>query len=105
MPKRKNEEEIEVARTRLPKEGEVFGIVEIMLGADKMRVFCEDGKTRICRIPGKMRKRIWIRVGDLVLIQPWKVQSEKRGDVIHRYTPTQANWLKRNGYIKNLPIE
>ena len=101
----KENKETEIARTKLPEEGEIFGIVEMMLGADKLKVFCEDGKVRICRIPGKMRKRVWIRVGDLILVKPWKVQSDKRGDVIHRYTPTQASWLKKAGYIKNLPIE
>ena len=95
-------EEEEIARTRIPKEGEVLGIVEQMLGGDKLLVTCEDGKERIVRIPGKLRKRVWIREGDLILVQPWKVQSDKRGDVIFRYTRTQALWLQRKGYLKNL---
>ncbi|MGC9059137.1 MAG: translation initiation factor eIF-1A, partial [Candidatus Aenigmatarchaeota archaeon] len=78
--------------------------VEAMVGGDRMKVSCDDGKERICRIPGKLRKRVWIREGDLVLILPWKIQGDKRGDVVFRYTPTQANWLKKNGYIKNLQI-
>lgn len=97
-------EEEEVVRTRIPQENEVLGLVEMMLGAGKLKVICEDGKTRICRIPGRLRRRVWIRVGDVVLVEPWKVQSDKRGDIVHKYTPTQANWLKRNGYIKNLPV-
>ena len=100
-----NEEKEEIARTRIPKDNEVLGFVELMLGAGKLRVICEDGKTRICRIPGRLRRRVWIRVNDIVLVQPWKVQSDERGDVIHKYTPTQASWLKRKGYIKNLPVE
>ncbi len=100
-----NDEKEEITRTRIPKENEVLGFVEMMLGAGKLRVICEDGKTRICRIPGRLRKRVWIRVNDVVLVQPWKVQSDERGDVIHKYTPTQASWLKRKGYIKNLPVE
>lgn len=102
MPKKEEQtqEEIEIARIRIPKEGEVFGRVEMMLGGDKLKVICEDGKTRICRIPGKLRKKTWVLVGDLVLIQPWKVQSDERGDVIFKYTPTQVGWLKRKGLIK-----
>lgn len=103
--KRKNSREEEIARTRIPQEGEVLGFVEMMLGADKLRVICEDGKTRICRIPGRLRKRVWIRINDIILVKPWKVQSDERGDVIHKYTPTQASWLKKKGFIKNLPIE
>ena len=96
------QEEMEIARIRLPKEGEVIGIVEMMLGGDKMKVNCDDGKTRICRIPGKLRKRVWVGAGDMVLVQPWKVQSDERGDIIFRYTPTQANWLRKKGYVKTL---
>ncbi|MBU5574934.1 MAG: translation initiation factor eIF-1A [Candidatus Aenigmatarchaeota archaeon] len=94
----------EILRTRIPLEGEIFAIVTEMLGANKMRVECDDGNIRIGRIPGKLRKRVWIRVGDLVLVQPWKVQSNERCDIIWRYTSTQANWLKKKGYIKNLNI-
>jgi len=97
-------EEMEIAKIRLPREGEVLGIVEAMVGGDRMKVICDDGKERICRIPGKLRKRVWIKEGDLILVMPWKVQSDKRGDVIFRYTPTQASWLKKNGYIKNLQV-
>jgi translation initiation factor 1A len=97
-------EEEEIARTRIPKEGEVLGIVEQMLGGDKMLVSCDDGHERIVRIPGKLRKRVWIRTGDLILVQPWKVQSDKRGDVIFRYTKTQAHWLQKKGLLKSLSI-
>jgi translation initiation factor 1A len=99
-----SEEELEIARIRLPREGEVLGVVEAMVGGDRMRVLCDDGKERICRIPGKLRKKVWIKEGDLILVMPWKVQSDKRGDVIFRYTPTQASWLKKKGYIKNLQV-
>lgn len=97
------QEELEVSRTRIPRNNEVFGIVEMMLGGDKMRVKCNDGNTRICRIPGRLRKRVWIRVGDMVLIEPWTAQSKERGDIIFRYTSTQANWLKRKNFIKEFP--
>lgn len=99
------QEEIEIAKIRLPKKDEVLGVVEMTLGGDKLKVVCDDGNVRICRIPGKLRKRVWIRVGNLVLVKPWKVQTEKRGDVVFRYTTTQANWLKRKGYVKTISIE
>ncbi len=99
------QEEIEISRIRIPKPNEVLGIVEQMLGGDRLKVLCDDGNSRIVRIPGKLRKRVWIKPGDLVLIEPWKVQGNERGDVIFKYTPTQANWLKRKNYIKNISIE
>ncbi len=99
------QEEIELSKIRIPRQPEVLGVVEMMLGGDKLRVKCDDGHTRICRIPGKMRKRVWIRPGDLVLIEPWKVQSEERGDVGFRYTSTQAGWLRRKGFVKTISVE
>ncbi|MBU5537445.1 MAG: translation initiation factor eIF-1A [Candidatus Aenigmatarchaeota archaeon] len=94
------QEEIEISRIRIPRNNEVLGTVEMMLGGDKLSVKCNDGNTRICRIPGRLRKKVWIRVGDLVLVEPWITQSNERGDVVFKYTPTQANWLKRKNLIK-----
>lgn len=100
-----SQEEIEVSRIRTPRQGETLGVVEVMLGADKIRVKCDDGNTRICRIPGRLRKRVWIKANDLVLVQPWSIQTNERADVIFRYTPTQANYLRRKGFVKNISIE
>jgi translation initiation factor 1A len=100
MNKHPIQPEEEIARIRTPRPPEILGVVEMMLGGDKLRVKCDDGKTRICRIPGKLRKKVWIRTADLVLIEPWNAQSDERGDVVFRYTATQANWLERKGFIK-----
>ena len=48
---------------------------------------------------GKMKKRIWIREGDVVLVKPWEFQSDERADIVWRYTRTEANWLERRGYL------
>lgn len=94
--------EEEIKRTRKPQQGEIYAIVDMMLGSDKLRVRCEDGKERIARIPGKLRKRVWIRVGDLILVKPWPVQSDTRCDVVWRYTPTQVQWIRSKGFLKNI---
>ncbi len=99
------QEQAEIARTRIPKQGEIMGLVLEMLGAGKLRVQCDDGKTRICRIPGRMGKRVWINPQDIIIMEPWKVQSDERGDVVWKYTRTQANWLRKKGYLKKLGIE
>ena len=64
----------------LPSENDVLGIAIKMLGAERIMVKCQDGKERLCRIRGKLKKRVWIREGDIVLVSPWEVQSDKRGD-------------------------
>ena len=91
----------EVIRVPLPdrSKGQLFGVIEQALGAGWMDVRCEDGKIRRCRIPGKLRRRMWMRVGDVVIVQPWPVQTDERGDIVYRYTRTQVDWLLRKGKI------
>ncbi|HEX59651.1 MAG TPA: translation initiation factor eIF-1A [Methanomicrobia archaeon] len=91
----------EVIRVRIPNPDrrEILGIVETMLGANRMIVQCMDGVKRMARIPGKMRKRVWINVGDVVIVVPWEFQDEK-ADVVWKYTRPQVAWLERKGYLK-----
>jgi translation initiation factor 1A len=90
----------QLGRVRTPQGTEVLGIVEAMLGNNKIRVRCSDDKIRMGRIPGKMRKRIWIHEGEVVIIEPWKIQGDSNGDVIWKYTAAQVDWLKRRGILK-----
>ncbi|MFQ5831486.1 MAG: translation initiation factor eIF-1A [Candidatus Thorarchaeota archaeon] len=92
----------ELVRVRTPKrdEGEMFGIIIQMLGFDRVRVRCEDGEIRIGRIPGRMKKRVWMRVGDTVLIVPWEFQSDLKGDVVWRYRQNETDWLQKKGILK-----
>jgi len=96
--------EEEVVRARLPEEGEVIGQVVELLGAARMRVKCEDGYMRICRVPGRLRRRLWVKVGDIVIVQPWKIQSNERGDIVWRYKKNEVFWLKKQGYAKEFEV-
>ncbi len=95
----------EVERIRLPREkdGEMFGIVLQLMGATQVKIACQDGKERNCRIPGKIKKRVWMRQGDVVIIKLWDFQPIK-ADVMWRYLGNQTEWLKRNGKLQGLPI-
>ncbi len=97
-----NQQPEEFARIRLPKksDNEILGIVESLLGANKLRVRCMDGVVRLVRIPGKMKKRMWIRDGDIIIVVPWPFQNEK-ANVIWKYTGPQVNWLERKGFLKS----
>jgi translation initiation factor 1A len=86
-------------RVRLPEKGEVLGIVIRLLGNDRVVVKCTDGVTRTSRIPGRLRKRVWIRANDVVLVIPWDFQDEK-ADIEWRYTPGQVKFLEQRGYLK-----
>jgi translation initiation factor 1A len=83
----------------LPGGSDVLGIATKLLGFDRLMVKCQDGHERLCRIRGKMKRRVWIREGDVVLVSPWDFQSDKRGDIIWRYTRGQAEWLRKKGYL------
>lgn len=83
----------------LPATTDLFGVALKLLGNDRLLVKCQDGHTRTCRIRGKMKRRAWIRIGDIVLVSPWDFQFESRGDIIWRYTRGQAELLRRKGMI------
>lgn len=82
-----------------PSANDVLDLATKLLGFDRVMVKCQDGHERLCRIRGKMKRRVWIRVGDVVLVSPWDFESDKRGDVFWRYTRAQAEDLRRRGYI------
>ena len=92
-------------RIRVPlpnrKVNEMFAIADEVLGGRRFRAVCEDGLSRISRIPGKMRRRQWVREGDLIVIQPWDFQDEK-ANVCMRYTKTQSLYLSRKGVLPEI---
>lgn len=89
---------------KLPDENdELFGRVTNMLGASRLKVRCEDSEERLCRIPGRMKNKVWIEEGDLIIVEPWDWQDEK-GDVTYKYDEKQVMELKEEGLI-NLDTE
>ncbi len=103
------EEEIEsetgeVLRVRLPRGKEVIGIIEQRLGGNKMMVNCLDGKNRNSRVPGRLKRALWLRPNDVVIVEPWELDNT-RGDVIFKYKPNHIAWLKSHGYLKSEKTE
>jgi translation initiation factor 1A len=88
--------------TKRPGQGEVVGIVDKAAGATNFIVRCSDGNERTCTIPGRLRRRFWIKVNDVVLVKPWVVQSNERGDILWRYSRMDADVLRRDGFMNNL---
>ena len=108
MSKKKEEQERqdaiqnEISRIKLPRGNQTFGILEQRLGASRTRVRCLDGKTRICRIPGRLKRKLWVREGDIIIVEPWEYSGDKKGDIIFKYTPTQTSFLRKRGYLKQM---
>lgn len=111
--------EVVPSRIKMPRRGgvfnEMFARVVDIYGNDRMEVFCEDGKHRVGRIRGKIKKRVWIRKGDLVVISPWDWETEVKDklgkcEITWRYLRNEISWLTRNRRIpsildiNNIPI-
>lgn len=92
------------SKIRQPEEDQVVGKVIELLGSDRLRVKCNDGNERIVRIPGRLKKRIWVRRDDLILVDPWDIETEEKGDMIWRYDKNKIPALKKSGYIDRLKV-
>jgi len=95
-------EQMEIRRIKMPQKGQVFGILEQRLGGSRNKVRCLDGKTRICRIPGRLKRGLWVREGDLLLVEPWEHSGDEKGDIIFKYRPTQVDYLRKKGVLTSL---
>ena len=85
----------------MPQSGELFGRVIKLVGGDNIIVKSSDGRIRTCRIRGKIKRKMWIRDNDLVLIAPWDFQSDK-ADIIWRYISAHADKLEQDGHLQGL---
>jgi len=106
MAKPKQQPEPQFVRVRMPQGNEILGIVQQRLGGSRMRVNCLDGKERICRIPGSKRRGLWVREHDVIIIKPWELGGDAKGDVIFKYrSKAEVAFLKRKGMLKSLEEE
>jgi translation initiation factor 1A len=99
LGKRKVLNEAHLKELVLPQAGEILGRVVKISGGNQVIVNCVDGETRLSRIRGKMKRRMWIREGDIVLVSPWDFDN-KKADIIWRYIKDHADWLQNNGYMQ-----
>jgi len=99
--KRKVLNEAHLKELVLPESGEFLGRVLKLSGGDHLLVKCTDGETRMCRIRGKMKRRMWIRQEDIVLVSPWDF-DHRRADIVWRYIRAHADWLRANNYLPDL---
>jgi translation initiation factor 1A len=94
--------EEDIRRVKLPRGPQTFGILEQRLGGSRNRCRCLDGKIRICRIPGRLKRKLWVREGDLVLVEPWELSGDEKGDIIFKYKKNQIEFLRKKGYLDKL---
>ncbi|CAO3587759.1 hypothetical protein [Absidia glauca] len=94
----KNENEDNKRELDFKEEGQEYAQVVKMLGNGRLEAQCFDGVKRLAHIRGKMRKKVWINQGDIILLSLREYQDDK-ADVIQKYTPEEARQLKSYGEL------
>lgn len=79
-------------------EDQEYGQVTRLLGSCRLEVSCFDGVMRLCHIRGSMRKKVWIKVNDIVLISLREFEQAK-ADIIYKYEIPEINYLKKENEI------
>mmetsp|Transcript_2257 Transcript_2257/g.5101 ORF Transcript_2257/g.5101 Transcript_2257/m.5101 type:complete len:146 (-) Transcript_2257:100-537(-) len=80
------------------EDGQEYAQVLRMLGNGRLEAQCIDGVKRLCHIRGKMRKKVWVNTGDIILLGLREYQDEK-ADVILKYLADEARSLKAYGEL------
>merc|ERR1712046_486808 len=81
------------------EEDQDYGQVMRLLGGGRVEVNCLDGNVKgLCTIRGKMKNRVWINAGDIVLISLREFGDDK-ADIIHKYFPEEAFELQDLGEL------
>ncbi|MFB6175368.1 MAG: translation initiation factor eIF-1A [Candidatus Nanohalobium sp.] len=96
------EEEQEVGRVRKPHDEELLGIVLRKEGGGKYRIYCTDGNERICRIPGSKKRGLWVKRDNVVLVDPWDIQGDEKGDIVESYSNAETRWLEDHGFLDEI---
>lgn len=102
--KEEKQDQTVVTRVRTPKGKELIGIIVQRLGGNRMDVKTTDGKIRNCRVPGRYRRRLWLRPKNIIIIIPWEYDDTK-GDVIYKYPPAAVYQLRKLGVLDSLNDE
>jgi translation initiation factor 1A len=92
-------------RVKMPRGREVIGIIAQRVGAGRMQISCMDGKTRNCRVPGRLRRELWLREGDVVIVEPWEFDQDEKGDILFKYSKAAIEKLKEMGQLKTSDSE
>lgn len=96
----------------------MYGRIIRILGNRNFQVYCNDNRTRICKVCGAMTKRVWLAVGDLVIfsVRDFEVsvavkaadrmKMAERGDIIYKFDQTLIGKAKKlDGMNPNLFLQ
>eukprot|EP00911_Craspedida_sp_UC1_P001193 UC1_evm1s901 len=89
----KNQNEPDKRELVFKEDGQEYAQVQKMLGNGRCDVYCFDGKNRLAHIRGKMRKKVWINQGDIILVG-LRDFEDRKCDVILKYNVDEARNLQ-----------
>ena len=98
MPKRKSSRKNNKKELEFKDDGQEYAQVIKIEGNGRCRVKCGDGVTRLGVIRGAMRKKVWIKLSDYVLVGLRDFQDDKC-DIIGKYTDEDVRNLRAYGEL------
>lgn len=102
--KKRNQERLQNAELIIKDEMQVYGFVDKLLGDRRINVKCQDGKTRLCKVRGKYKGRLYIHPNDILLVS-LREEDDTKGDIIAKYRQDEVHELKRLGEINDTDFE
>ena len=96
--KKKKKTQAEDRECRFKDESEEYAQIIKILGDGRFQCKCADGIERVAHVRGKMRKRIWLANGDIILVSLREFEPEKC-DVVEKYKEKEVAKLKKAGEI------
>ena len=104
--KGKNNLIIKIDTILFKDDSQEYALVTKVLGGGKFLATANQNKEYMCIIRGAMRKRVWISIGDLILIEPRYFENKNVADIIHKYTSKEHEYLiKKKLFIINTNLE
>lgn len=81
-----------------PKENQEYAKVTKVNGNRRFSLQCFDGIDRLGICAGNIKKRVWINLGDIVLISKWEFQTDdSKCHIVHKYEEDEVKILKSEG--------
>jgi translation initiation factor 1A len=77
----------------------IYAQVKRKLGGNRIEAECNDGVLRQGIIPGSFYKRVWMNIGDVILLQLSELDN-KEGFILYKYDPNEINFLKNQDKLK-----
>jgi translation initiation factor 1A len=104
--KKKGKNQINVIKRDLQIKGEYQEYAKIikLLGDRRVTIVLPDNKETLGIIPGRFRKRVWMKPTNIVLVS-YREFQDNRFDIIHKYTDDESKKLFKMGEIPEFFVD